>query len=191
MSYTQQRTVRMASNDWDQTRLDGIRNELVARLAPLLEAACHTAPAITEVAAVRYSGQSYAVEVTAPALANPDRLGEQFRARHETLYGFATDEPWELVFLRLALSAPRRVRPDSFAVKHSGVVAPTCRTDCWFENEAAVPTPRFARDALGEGSRLEGPAIVEDEWSTVVLPPGSMLSVDGSSHLHIDVGAAA
>jgi N-methylhydantoinase A len=191
MSYTQQRTVRMASDGWDQTRLDGIRNELMAQLAPLLESAGHAAPAVSEVAAVRYSGQSYAIEVTAPALANPDRLGEQFRVRHQTLYGFATNEPWELVFLRLTMSAPRRVHPNSFAAKSSAVVAPTRRTDCWFDNEAPVPTPRFARNALGEGSRLEGPAIIEDDWSTVVLPPGATLSVDGSSHLHIDVGEAA
>jgi len=190
MSYTQQRTVRMSSRDWDQARLDMIRTELIARLAPPLEAAGHSAPEIAEVAAVRYSGQSYAVEVSTPALSSPGRLGEQFRARHETLYGFATDEPWELVSLRLTLSALKRARPRPMAAKHSGVVAPMRRTDCWFDNETPVPTPRFARDALGQGSRLEGPAIIEDDWSTVVLPPGSTLSVDGSGHLHIDVGDA-
>lgn len=190
MSYTQQRTVRMSSRDWDQARLDTIRTELITRLAPPLEAAGHSAPEIAEVAAVRYSGQSYAVEVSTPALASPGRLGEQFRARHETLYGFATDEPWELVSLRLTLSALERARPRPMAAKHSGVVAPMRRTDCWFDNETPVPTPRFARDALGQGSRLEGPAIIEDDWSTVVLPPGSTLSVDGSGHLHIDVGDA-
>ncbi len=190
MSYTQQRTVRMSSGDWDQARLDAIRTELMARLASPLEASGHAAPEVTEVAAVRYSGQSYAVEVATPALASPQRLGEQFRARHETLYGFATDEPWELVSLRLTLSAQKGPRPNAHVAKNPGDSASTGSDACWFDDTAPVPTPRYARDALGNGSRLQGPAVIEDEWSTVVLPPGSTLSVDGSGHLHIDVGDA-
>ena len=139
---------------------------------------------------VRYSGQSYAVEVTAPALASPERLGEQFRARHEILYGFATDEPWELVSLRLTLSVPERARPNVTAAANSAAMTPMSRGDCWFDDDTPVSTPRFARDALGQGSKLEGPAIIEDDWSTVVLPPGSTLSVDDCGHLHIDVGKA-
>ena len=188
MSYTQQRTVRMSSSDWDGSRLTTIRTELMAHLAPPLEASEHAAPAVTEVAAVRYSGQSYAVEVTEPALDSPERLGGQFRARHETLYGFATDEPWELVSLRLTLSAPKRARPNVTDTEIRDDSAVTRSDACWFDDEAPVPTPRYARGGLGKGSRLEGPAVIEDEWSTVVLPPGSMLSVDESGHLHIDVG---
>jgi N-methylhydantoinase A/oxoprolinase/acetone carboxylase beta subunit len=37
---------------------------------------------------------------------------------------------------------------------------------------------------------VNGPAIIEDAWSTVVLPPGATLKVDGCGHLHIDVGEA-
>jgi N-methylhydantoinase A len=162
----------------------------MAHLAPPLEASGHAAPTVTEVAAVRYSGQSYAVEVTEPALDSPKRLGEQFRARHQSLYGFATDEPWELVSLRLTLSALKGVRPNAGVTKNPDDSALTHSDVCWFGDKAPVPTPRYARDGLGKGSRLEGPAVIEDEWSTVVLPPGSTLSVDGSGHLHIDVGEA-
>jgi N-methylhydantoinase A len=190
MSYTRQRTVRMSSGDWDRSRLDAIRTELMAHLAPPLEAAGHAAPEVAEVAAVRYSGQSYAVEVMQPALDSPERLGEQFRARHETLYGFATDEPWELVSLRLTLSAQKGVRPNATGSNISDDCAPTSSDDCWFGDGAPLPTPRYAREGLKKGGRLKGPAVVEDAWSTVVLPPGSTLGVDESGHLHIDVGDA-
>jgi N-methylhydantoinase A len=44
---------------------------------------------------------------------------------------------------------------------------------------------------LNDGQRIVGPAIIEDEWSTVVLPPGATLLVDELGHLHIEVGAAS
>jgi len=191
MSYTQQRTVRMASTGWQQERLNAVRGELRERLGAHFADTDRTTCAVNEVAAIRYSGQSYAVEVTSPALDDAQRLGEQFRARHETLYGFASDEPWELVTLRVTLTAPRRARPDLTGERHEHLddnSAPT--SSCWFDAGGPRETRRYARDALHKGSIVHGPAIVEDAWSTVVLPPGASLDVDGFGHLHIDVGEA-
>ena len=63
-------------------------------------------------------------------------------------------------------------------------------TPCWFSSDGPVTTPRFERETLGEGQRFYGPAIIEDDWSTVVLPPGAALTVDRAGHLHIEAGAA-
>ena len=63
-------------------------------------------------------------------------------------------------------------------------------TPCWFDADGPRQTPRHARESLSEGDRLAGPAIVEDAWSTVVLPPGATLEVDGHGHLHIAAGVA-
>jgi len=189
MSYTRQRTLHMASNDWQQERLNRVRAELRERAGAQFRdgEACGTG----EVAAIRYRGQSYAVEVSDPALDDPVRLGEQFRARHATLYGFASDESWELVTLRTTLTAPRRARPVLKLERAAGERAiPSRTTSCWFDGGGPCETPRYARGALGDGSQLSGPAIVEDDWSTVVLPPGAELRVDGAGHLHIDVGEA-
>ena len=191
MSYTQQRTVRMTNADWQHERLNAIRSELRDQLSVHFADADRESCTVDEFAAIRYSGQSYAVEVTEPALADVQRLGEQFRARHEALYGFATDEPWELVTLRVTLTATRRARPELTGERHEHLddgSAPT--TACWFDAAGPRETPRLSRDGLHEGSVVHGPAIVEDAWSTVVLPPGAALEVDGFGHLHIDVGEA-
>ncbi len=191
MSYTQQRTVYMVNTEWRQARLNAIRSELRERLSAHFAGADCDACALTEFAAIRYSGQSYAVEVTEPALDDPVRLGEQFRARHRTLYGFATDEPWELMTLRITLTAPRRARPQLAATRHDNVDEVVVRsTPCWFAADGPRETRRYARDALGKGSAVRGPAIIEDAWSTVVLPPGADLEVDAFGHLHVDVGEA-
>ena len=117
-------------------------------------------------------------------------MGRQFKERHEALYGFATEEPWELVALRVSLSAPRAAPPEP-QVAAAGAPAPYREAPCWFGGSESVATPRYDRERLGAGARIAGPAIVEDAWSTVVLPPGAALEVDGASHLHIEVGDAS
>ena len=187
MSYTQQQTVRMASTAWDRARLDGIRESLRARLMAPIEAAGNGSASVSEVAAVRYSGQSYAVEIHDPALDDSERLGAQFLARHEALYGFATAESWELASLRTTVALPGRNRLDGGTAMAAGAAEAARAPACWFEAAGPVPTPRYDRERLGNGQRLAGPAIVEDDWSTVILPPDSTLEVDRLGHLHIDV----
>ncbi len=189
MSYTQQRTVRMSSAAWEPAKLGRIRADLRGRLAEPFEAVGR-AFETHEVAAIRYSGQSYAVEVRDPAFDRLDALGRQFRERHEAQYGFATDEPWELTAIRMRLSAPPTNNLPGIGGNGGASAVPAADGKCWFEDIGEVATPRIDRDALCEGQRIDGPAVIEDAWSTIVLPPGAELVVDASGNLHIDVGAA-
>ena len=92
----------------------------------------------------------------------------------------------------MTLAAPRRARPDLVPVAGGdGRGGEERATPCWFDDEGPRETPRYARDMLSTGARLEGPAIVEDAWSTTVLPPGATLEVDIHGHLRIDVGEAS
>ncbi len=193
MSYSQRQTVRMASRDWDRQRLAGIHATLIRRLAAPLKAAGHGDDelVVEDVASVRYSGQSYAVEVARPQLDDPEQLGHAFQARHKTLYGFATDEPWELVALRLTVSVPRHM---SLAIPGGPSRQPTEPdrvTTCYFGGDGPVPTPQYDRARLIGGQCIEGPAMIDDAWSTVVLPPGARLTADTRGHLHIEVGDPA
>ena len=191
-SYSQQQTLRMASGDWDAETVAAAHAALRARLAEPLVAAGHDEAGLkTEtVAGLRYSGQSYAVEIPAPALDDPAALGDSFRALHERLYGFSTGEPWELVTLRLTVSVPR-AGGDASGVEQ-GVADPvTVRTaEAVFGPDGPLATPRLDRTGLAAGQRVDGPAIVEDEWSTIVLPPGASLVPDAAGHLHIDARCA-
>ena len=59
---------------------------------------------------------------------------------------------------------------------------------CTFGVGGPVATPRYARASVTAGQSLEGPVIVEDAWSTVVVPPGATLRADEAGHLHIATG---
>ena len=193
MSYSRQRTLRMPVADWDRDRLDRARRDLEARLVAPLAAAGHEASEITveEVAAIRYRGQSYAVEITDPPFEDAARMGKRFFDRHRSLYGFATEEPWEMVSIRARAFVPRSRE------RHPPI--PDCRAaparvrslPCTFIAGEKHMTPRRDRAALVAGHPLEGPVIVEDGWSTTVVPPGATVTPDRDGHLHIDTGVAA
>ena len=138
---------------------------------------------------VRYRGQSYAIEVAGPDFDDPAGVGSDFRERHRVLYGFATEEPWELVSIRVRVSAPRNGEVRLPAPKANEMPAPTGMSRCTFESGEAAMTPRYDRAGLCPGDPLEGPVVVEDAWSTIVVPPGATLTADGAGHLHIATGA--
>jgi N-methylhydantoinase A/oxoprolinase/acetone carboxylase beta subunit len=52
------------------------------------------------------------------------------------------------------------------------------RAAYWPEEKAFRPTPIFTYEALKPGHVIEGPAVVEGEYTTIVVPPQMRLSVD-------------
>ena len=193
MSYSRQRTLRMPVAGWDRDRLDRARRDLEAQLVAPLAAAGHAASEITveEVAAIRYRGQSYAVEITDPPFEDAARMGERFFDGHRRLYGFATEEPWEMVSIRTRAFVPRSRERRAPIPDRRAAASRDRSLPCTFIAGERHTTPRRDRAALVAGRPLEGPVIVEDAWSTTVVPPGATVTPDRDGHLHVDTGVAA
>ncbi len=191
MSYTQQQAVRMLSTEWDATRFGTLHEGMAGALMEPLHRQGHAAPdiAVECTALVRYVGQSYAVEVPFAQPLDLAILGRDFRKRHHEIYGYATEEHWEMQSLRIRALVSRPTRFEPFAPGQSEA-QPTGVAPCWFEPSAPHPTPRYDRDRLPADMRLTGPAIVEDAWSTIVVPPGYALRTDEHGHLWINEAAA-
>jgi N-methylhydantoinase A len=190
LSYTQQRTVRMMSRAWSPERLARVREELLAEMS-FDEAANANGVAVEDTALVRYVGQSYSVEVPYRYPAEVDTLTRDFRAMHEQLYGFSTEEDWELEAIRLTASATRpliEIKP--LSAPGRAPLKPTSIGACWFSATAAIETPRYQREQIVAPVRIEGPAIVEDDWSTITLPPGAVLEATSGGHLTISFEGA-
>ncbi len=189
MSYTQQQAVRMLSPQWDAGRFTVLHDSMLAALMEPLHAQGHRSEAIAieRTALVRYVGQSYAVEVPFAAPLDLERLGRDFRQRHREIYGYATEEHWEMQSLRMRALVARK--PEFAELAGPGAMpSPTSVGPCWFEPAAPHQTPRYDRDLLPVGVRLAGPAVVEDAWSTVIVPPGYVLGADAMGHLWIKEG---
>jgi N-methylhydantoinase A len=140
---------------------------------------------------LRYAGQSFDLSVPVPdgsldesAVAS---LVERFHDRHAERYGHADrDEPVELVTLRLR--ARGVVDPPAFdppAVGTSAADAIREERPVTFDGTVAE-TPVYDRSRLPAGASVDGPAVVEDDATTVVVHPGQTADVDDHGHLVVD-----
>jgi N-methylhydantoinase A len=190
MRYTEQRSLRMAVGNWNQARLAATVEAVVNRLAaPLAKAGHNRASLKIEIEGlIRYREQSDTVEVPLDLPFDPQLIAADFRSIHHRIYGFATDEPWDLDSLRVTVSAPsgRRHEAPIAAASNSGT-KPSRTAHCWFENGGAMTTACYDRDALPADARIRGPAIIEDPWSTVVIPPRVVAWLDDQQNLLLDV----
>ena len=178
-------THRARLDAWDAKRADDAFRELEAQcMSPLLEEAI-TPDRIQLVRSVdlRYTGQNYEIEV------GWDRdlhaLRTAFEARHRRLYGYATGESVECVNLRFtarvadaALELPR--------IDPVGTTAPVGEQRAYFRETGETAMPRYPRAAFGEGRAVDGPALIEDNWSTTVVYPGQRCRGDCFGNLILE-----
>jgi N-methylhydantoinase A len=146
---------------------------------------------------MRYQGQSWQLRipvsdavVTAPQLTS---LRTAFDRLHEQTYGYAVaDEPVEIV--NVVLSSKGRIPkpqlkevasgPQSAATAQKGV------RDVFFaETGGFIETPLYNRYALQDGNVVEGPAIIEEVDSTLVVHPGAKAHVSRFGILRLQCAA--
>ncbi|HEY3522486.1 MAG TPA: hydantoinase/oxoprolinase family protein [Candidatus Limnocylindrales bacterium] len=133
---------------------------------------------------LRYLGQFHEVEVEVPdgpiEASTIDAAVANLHARHEQLYTF--NMPWQAVeFLtfRLRATAPkapfelRRIEEGSGAADGARKRTRVCRFD-----GADVETPVYDGGLLRAGNTFDGPAIIEETTTTVVVPSRYRCTVD-------------
>jgi N-methylhydantoinase A len=132
---------------------------------------------------MRYVGQEYAVNVPIAADFSLDALAAAFHTGHRIRYGHCTpDAPVEFVNLRIA--AMGRIRAGTVPYR-----APDAGADAVLGSRRVVfagkehETPVYHRARLVPGEYGEGPAVVEEDSSTTVVPPGWAIAVDGLGNL--------
>ena len=60
------------------------------------------------------------------------------------------------------------------------------RRPAWFDGRF-VDTPVYDGDRLSRGHRIEGPAIVEERFTTLVLQPGHVAEVDRFGNYRVEL----
>lgn len=143
---------------------------------------------------MRYEGQEHAVRVPVPSDAELKKEGmkalqERFDFLHEQAYAHASPgTPTELVNLRLTASVeskkPLMLEIESGSGDGSSALKATRKV--YFKNaDGEVDCPIYDRGKLGAGDRFEGPAVIEEWNSTIVVNPGQQLHVDAYGNLMI------
>ena len=113
---------------------------------------------------------------------------DRFDGIHARIHGHAAKEkPAEVVSYRVrARVAVPKYEPVAEADVSETPAPEGARKgtrDVWFTSDAATETAIWDRNALPAGAKLNGPAIVEQLDSTIVVPDGWAAHVDGFMNL--------
>ena len=148
--------------------------------------------ATRRLAGMRYRGQSYELPVEVGNLAAPGALADlaaRFHAVHGRRYGhMAQAEAIEIVNFQVtaiaAIAKPRLPRFEAPALAHA---EPRATRPAWFGTGEPCATAVWQRGDLPPGMCIDGPAVIEETTSTIVLYPGQRALVD--EHLNIEITA--
>jgi N-methylhydantoinase A len=145
---------------------------------------------------LRYVGQEHALQIPVDGpgalTADLDDLRRRFHAEHDKRYGQAAiEESLEIVNVRLVVTA---ARADTLAEtwltapwSPEGKIEETRRDVIFADPAKPVPARILWRPALPAGFTLEGPAVIEEPNSTILIHPGDRVTVDPSGHLVVDL----
>ena len=144
-------------------------------------------------AGMRYRGQSYEVNVDVPEIRGADdlaTLSDRFHDAHLRRYGHkATSEVVEIVNYKVTgvgvIPKPElTVLPE----RKAALPKPLEVRSAYFGKAGSFETPVYRRSDLLPGAILDGPVIVQEQTSTIVIYPGQTGKVDGQLNIEIDVG---
>ncbi len=146
-------------------------------------------------AGMRYRGQSYEVAVPVPSLRGPQDLTDlirRFHHAHQRRYGhMAQAEAVEIVNFQVTavglIPKPAMKTFDAPAVKSKAKASPEVIRQAYFDGAEACDVRVWQRSVLPPRTRIEGPAVIEEKTSTIVVYPGQRAEVDGYLNIEVEV----
>jgi N-methylhydantoinase A len=147
---------------------------------------------------MRYRKQGYEIRVPIPdgalGAGRRDEIREGFEAAYRAIYGHTVGHAAiDVVSWRVVAEGPR----PALALPGGAPAAPEPRRALKGRRPVYLPdarrhveVPVYDRYALGGGAVLEGPAIIEERESTVVVPVPARIRVDEAHNVVVDLAAA-
>lgn len=158
---------------------------------------------LTRQADGRYAGQGFNLTVRMPAgpYAGPGAAGPQalraalvaaFESGYRDKFGRTPpDVPVELMNLRVTAEAPPRQALRAAALETGAAPAPKSRRPVYFHEAGGyVDTPVYDREGLRAGFAGQGPMLIEDAGSTLVVGPRGHVEQLASGNLVITLQEA-
>lgn len=144
---------------------------------------------------MRYLGQNFGELIKLSSIemnrATFDRAMEDFHLRHQELYGYSMrDRVIEVTEVRAVASGEETVSAQLLAPT-GGVARPHAVRTIYFAQAGRIETPIYRREELPEGTRLAGPALIEEMDSTTLLHPGDSAEVREDGSLLIELATTA
>ena len=141
---------------------------------------------------LRYAGQNFELSVPFEDIdfdtARASAARRQFDTAHEHAYGFAQpEEPVEIVGMRVKLTGVLAKPPLPNARAAAAAAAPIGARQVAFAKDDWRETPIYRREDLTVGHQLDGPAVIEQMDSMLLLFPDDRARTDEWGNLVIDL----
>ena len=140
---------------------------------------------------MRFKGQASEIRIELPGAIDAEvipRLSASFEEEHERLYGHRSDpdNPIEVIAVRGigrtgGSGLPGRTEP-------AGAAAQGGERSAYFGDLGSISTPVVARGDLDQWA--DGPLLIDEYDSTIVVPPGARARRDDRGNLLIETGPA-
>jgi N-methylhydantoinase A len=140
---------------------------------------------------VRYESQEHVLTLPVPggdaAVITVDELRRMFDDAHQASYGYRLSDPVEVTAFRVRAtgSMEKPSRPLAPIGRGAEKAHTGTREAVHRESGGRLSFALYARERLGTGDRLEGPAIIEELAATTLVAPGQSLTVDTLGNLII------
>jgi len=180
------RTCMSETNNIDPSVLNTLYSEMEVELNDILsqEGILFEDMQLTRSADFRYKGQFHIVNIPVPSTKLASELlneaEKNFHQEHLRLYTyFSKGEPTEIVNVRLR-GTGKVERPQLRNLDEGDAKSALSGTRLVYFQESRdfLTTSVYSRHLLGKGSKLRGPAIVEEQTSTTLIPPSFIGEVD-------------
>lgn len=188
-------TQAFRSNDVDAPLVNRQFGQIAERaLAELRQEGYSGEPEIRRAINMRYFGQNYEheVEIASGELdhAALEQAFRRFDALHAERYGYAIDgEVIELVSFKVTVIGKREPLDFSRSSGAAGTMRSTRQV--YLRGEGFVEAAVAHRSSLEPGETIAGPAVIEEEGSTVYLEPGMVIERGAQGSLVIQTGVEA
>lgn len=133
---------------------------------------------------MRYLGQFHEVDVDVPnEKLGPEKMAEvvrRFDEKHEAMYAYRDVVETEIINVRVAgfgLVVKMSLKEYPYSDEDAGKYRKDTRDVFFEEVDGFVATPIYDGDAMRHGNRVQGPAVIEQKITTIVVPPGYSIEV--------------
>ena len=142
---------------------------------------------------VRYVGQNYSVTIAVKPGAQPAEVKTAFDAAHQQRYSHsAPEELAEIIAARVSIVGELSKPVLSGLAAGTGTPAAASMLGTRkvrFDPRSEIDATVFDRAQLLAGDTFLGPAVVQEDGSTTVVPPGVQIVVQSSGHMILTVNA--
>ena len=145
-------------------------------------------------AQMAYPGQNFDMSVPVPEAENLGETGlldlaERFHDQHESDRGFSFRSQQPLLRGVRIVARGRTPKPDHLAELGTLEVADSARrgTRPAHFGDGDVDTAVYDGAALGVGAEVHGPALIEEPFTVVVVPPGARARVDEAGNYALEL----